>query len=276
MEESPPALEVEAAALVLRYQQGDPDALGQLYHLLEVAILAVLLHYGASQPPSTLKWRDLVEQSGVVLAELAQRWRPGGAFLAYFMRAFPGAIARQARRAERSGHLPAAKGERADPEPREERDDRELDGPYSTADLATLPDLERQIVLLRAFEGESMTAIASQLGMDWSVAYRLYTRARARLEGRERPLEGGESIAMKRLVQALHIAADPDRRLPGRAWAMAAGGLKRLEYDQLMGQLEAVGAIYGTGHNRRGFLVERTPAATLARVGIRDGARRRR
>src|SRR5437867_6547108 len=89
-----PAAEVETAALARRYQTGDPKALRLLYARLEVTMLSVLLHYQSSRPPSALTFEQLERQGWVVLAELAQRWRPPLSFLAYFYRSFPTAIAR--------------------------------------------------------------------------------------------------------------------------------------------------------------------------------------
>lgn len=116
-----------------------------------------------------------------------------------------------------------------------------------------------------------MRGIARRVGVPELAAYKLYQQARQRLEGRVRTLEDGELIALRRLVEAVHAAASAEGRLPGRAWTMAAAGLRQLEYNELIGRLEAAGAIKGRGRRQPGRLVEKDPAATLARVGIGYG-----
>src|SRR5688572_848166 len=96
----------------------------------------------------------------MALAEMALLWRPGVSFLGYFQRRFAAAIAQYLSRAEatetigllddsgdaltltlsrptvgKSGHT---------------------HGPFSAADMASLPEVERQIVFLRAFEARDM------------------------------------------------------------------------------------------------------------------------
>ena len=264
-----PDQEIEAAALVLRYQGGEPEALELLHSLLEVAILAVLLHYRDFQPPSALTLPDLQDQSRIVLTQLAQRWQPNVSFLGYFFGGFPSAIARHVCRAQPAGSCAVAASDAADealpgPVPSAAGSPQ---GRFSAADLASLPELERQIVLLRVFAAQDMRAIARQVGVSVATARRLYRRARGRLDGRTRSAGDRGSAAMRRLVQALHVAAGPDGRLPSRAWAMAAAGLKRLEYDQLMAHLEGAHTIYGRSQRVAGHLVERDAAATLARLG---------
>jgi len=240
---------------------------GCLYGLLEVAILAVLLHYRDSESPSALPLADLQDESRIVLTQLAERWRPGVSFLGYFFGRFPSAIARRVRRAQPAGSRAVATSDAADealppPVPSVAASPQ---GPFSAGDLASLPELERQVVLLRVFAAQDMRAIARQLGVSVSTAHRLYRRARWRLEGLTRSPGDRGSAAMRRLVQALHVTAGPDGRLPSRA--MAAAGLKRLEYDELMAHLAGAHAIYGRSQRVAGHLAERDAAATLARWG---------
>ena len=82
-------VEVEAAALVGRYQDGETGALEVLHGRLERAIRKLLGRYELAQLPSTVTYQDLTQQGWVVLAEVAFRWRPTGRFLAYFFRSFP-------------------------------------------------------------------------------------------------------------------------------------------------------------------------------------------
>ena len=89
-----PVTEPEAAALVVRYQDGDPEALALLHDRLGVIILSVLRPYRTATLPSAVTYQDIVQQSWVILAELAERWRPHGSFLAYFFRSFPRALRR--------------------------------------------------------------------------------------------------------------------------------------------------------------------------------------
>ena len=272
-----PRQEAEAVALAVRHQRGDRGALEALYRLLEAAILAALLDYRALQPPGAITMGELQARSRIVLAELVGPWRPGVSFLGYFFRTFPRAIERHFRRAQRVGG-PAGGAADADPAASGRK------GAFSAEDLAALPELERQIVYLRVFEGEEMPRIARQVGLPVGTAYRLYQRGRGRLRpldapeparaasgerhaARTRSTEDLSTMAIRRLVQALHAAAGPGGRLPGREWAMAAAGLKRLEFDRLIARLEGARAIYGRGRRNPGHLVERTAAATLARLG---------
>lgn len=253
-----PVREVEAAWLALRFQRGDTQAFELLHELLQVTVLAMLLEHQASATPGAPSLEERVGLSRGVLANLALRWRPVGSFLAYFLRAFPSAMSRAVREAgSPEPNLAAASTVVGVPE-----------GPFSAADLAHLPDLDRQIVFLRAFEGLSIRAITAQLGISAVTAHRKYARARGRL-GQERQPPDRRSIGMGRLVQALHIAALPNGRLPNREWAEAAAGLTRDEYQQLIGQLEGAGAIRGRRQRQPGYLVERTAEATLARVGVK-------
>lgn len=271
-------LEAEAAALVLRHQVGEPEAIVLLQGLLKPAIVGVLLNELAFQPAAELSLEELEAESGRVLDELARRWRPGVSFLGYLMRTFPSAMARYAREGGR-GPDPSPLPPRWERGPEGARDggsdaavagaaDRGWEGPYSAEGLASLPELERQILVLRDLEGQSMRGIARRVGVAEMAAYKLYERARQRLGGKIGSLEGGEWAALRRLVEALHAAAGARGRLPGRGWTMAAAGLKRIEYDRLIGRLEAAGAIEGRrGRQKPGRLVERNAAATLARVG---------
>jgi hypothetical protein len=263
------------ADLARRYQAGDGEALDLLYARLEVTILAVILHHRAVQVPPATRLEELQERSRTVLADLARGWDPGVSFLGYLFRTFPGALGRQARRAEAAGRADVES-----PDGRPGLDGEVPDGgraaegpevPFWAGDLASLPELERRVVVLRALEGQPMKWVARQVGVPEAAVYRLYERARGRLAPRRQWPEGRGSIAMRRLVRALHLAAGPDGRLANRAWAMGAAGLKRGEYDQLMGRLEGAGAIYGRRQRKPGYLAERDAAATLARVGLGDG-----
>src|SRR5437870_10935851 len=95
----PGVAEADAAALVLRYQQGEHEALACLHEALRPAILACLRRYRAIDLPPTVTVQDLHQQSWVILADLATRWRPGGSFLAYFFQSFSNQIGRFVQRA---------------------------------------------------------------------------------------------------------------------------------------------------------------------------------
>jgi DNA-directed RNA polymerase specialized sigma24 family protein len=91
--------EADAAALVRRYQQGEREALAYLHEELRPAILAGLRHYRATDLPPSVTLQDLQQQSWIILADLAARWKPGGSFLAYFFQSFPHQINRFVQRA---------------------------------------------------------------------------------------------------------------------------------------------------------------------------------
>ena len=61
-------VEVEAAALVGRYQDGETGALEVLHRRLERAIRKLLGRYELAQLPSTVTYQDLTQQGWVVLA----------------------------------------------------------------------------------------------------------------------------------------------------------------------------------------------------------------
>ncbi len=293
-DEHEPRAEQEAVALVKRYQAGDSEALRQLHAQLEVTIIAILQQYRAAQPPPVCSLEDLLEQSWTVLADLARAWKSfdsaqdslGGSFLGYFMRSFPGAIARSVRQAWPAGKISphplrgrgqvrgypahdAAAGSGGGPSPEAAQI---WQGPFLAAELARLPALERQIVTLRALELQDMNSIARQVGVTPDKAYGLYRKAHWTLTTRRRLAMGRGSIAMRRLVTSLHVAATATRRAPGRDWVIATTGLNRAEYEELMALLVESGAIRSRCWRHSGYLVEPTIAATLARVERAGGS----
>lgn len=250
-----PVAEAEAAALVLRYQAGESDALDLLHQRLEPAILSLLRRYRSGPLPPSLTQQDLRQQSWIVLAELARRWRPRGSFLAYFFRSFPGAISRYVRRAQ-----PAARAALAESAPVYDAGDSDR-GTSLEEELAALDELDREILLLRSLDFLNMDDIARLLGVPRSTAYRHYRRARSLL-GRPQGPDPEPTPPMLRLVRALHALAHADGRLPGRDRVLAASGLSRTQFYQLMAEFEAGGAISGRGPRAAGRLVERDVAAT--------------
>src|SRR3712207_1474377 len=91
----------EPSRPALAYQGGDRSALGALYRAVGPLLGAALARY-QQQPgslPSGLDCDDLAQQSWLILAELAVRWKPsGGSFAAYFRVSFRWALARYVRR----------------------------------------------------------------------------------------------------------------------------------------------------------------------------------
>ena len=178
--------EADASELVLRYQAGDADALRVLHDRLGRAIASILRRYRAAQLPPTVTAQDLAQQSWVVLAELAARWRPSGSFLAYFFRSFPREMARYLQRSHpnrrtKQTHVFAI--------PHDEllgaADKlvvRDAVGDATWADeIAALPPEQRAALLLHTVEGSTFDAIGAALNVSRASAHRLYQRAVARL-----------------------------------------------------------------------------------------------
>lgn len=254
------AEEADAAALVLRYQAGEADGLSALHRLLEPAIRSVVGRYRPAELPSALSMQDVSQQSWVVLAELAGRWRPGGSFLAYFFRSFPLAIARYVRRARSAGPTAIAEAEAgylaSDP----------AENALWAEQLADLSRGERLAFLLHTVDQRDFDAIGCALGVSRATAHRLYQRARGRLAARLDGPGGPRQPPMVRLVRALHAGVRRDGCLPGRRRVLAVAALTRSQYEALMAQLQAAGAVEARASGASGRLVGRTPAETLARL----------
>lgn len=185
----------EAIALVLRYQAGQQDALETLHARLRPAMLSLLRQYRAGPLPGTLTRQDVMQQSWVLLAELAVRWRPCGSFLAYFFRSFP----RQMHRYVQQAGWSRAGGVRVVSLPHEALVD-EVDriGAEPSADralawweqLAELAPEQRVAVVLRVLEERDFEHIGRALHVSRATAHRLYRQAleelRAGSGGRER------------------------------------------------------------------------------------------
>lgn len=254
--------EAEVAPLALRYQAG-MEALRLLEARLGPVILSILRPYGAVELPGSVTPQDLQQQSRMALAGVAQEWGQGGSFLAYFFRRFPSEMAgyiRRSRRAEEGAEGGAAASR--------------LGGAGLAAleeELVGLPERDRQVIRLRSVEGLSTAEVGRRLGVGQGTVGRIYRQGWSRLGGGWRP-DSNWQPGILRVVRALHVVAGPNRRLPGRRWVVAATGLSRSEVKQVLAELEAAGAVEGRYERVAGRLVERTWAATLARV---DAARRR-
>jgi RNA polymerase sigma factor (sigma-70 family) len=180
--------EAEVAPLVLRYQDGEAEALELLHARLARPIGAALRRYRADQLPSTVTRQDLTQESWVIVAELARRWRPSGSFLAYFFRSFPREVERYLKRSRpgrrtKQAHVVAVPHDEllvtAGRLPARE--------PYAeqtlmwTDEIASLPDQQRIALVLRTIEGSSFDTIGQTLRVSRASAHRLYRRAVARL-----------------------------------------------------------------------------------------------
>lgn len=270
----PPFEEATAVELVTGYQRGEEGALAALHSFLEPAIGGALQRYRWFDLPASLSLQDLSQQSWVMLAELAKRWRPRGSFLAYFFRSFPHLLRRYVqqapskRRAVEVMVLPyedlvVAADRVQEAEPVWEV---ETGWPEMPTDL---PPAEQRAFVLHMTEGQSFADIGRVLGVSQATAYRLYRRAVALLSNQ---VEGSaptrEAVPIIRLVHVLHAGAGAQGLLAGRRRTLASAGVTRREYAALMAQLEAAGAVVARGPGGRPRrLVDATPAATLARLG---------
>jgi RNA polymerase sigma factor (sigma-70 family) len=180
--------EDEASSLVLRYQAGEAEALALLHGRLGRAIGSMLRRYRSAQLPSTVTMQDLTQQSWVILAELARRWRPTGSFVGYFFHSFPREVeryllhARPGRRTK-GAHVVAiphdellgAAEKLAGRDPFADRSSAWVD------EIVSLPAEQRVALLLRTVEGSSFDRIGETLHVSRASAHRLYRRAIARL-----------------------------------------------------------------------------------------------
>jgi RNA polymerase sigma factor (sigma-70 family) len=180
--------EDEVRSLVVRYQGGEIEALELLHARLARPIGAALRRYRAPDLPSTVTRQDLTQQSWIIVAELARRWRPSGSFLAYFFRSFPREVerfltrSRPGRRTKQAqvvavphDELLGVASQLAAGEPSTEQT------LAWTAEIASLPDQQRIALVLRTINGSSFDAIGQSLHVSRASAHRLYRRAVARL-----------------------------------------------------------------------------------------------
>jgi RNA polymerase sigma factor (sigma-70 family) len=188
LREKPPEVsESEAASLVLRYQAGDSEALELLHDRLGRIIGKMLRRYRATQLPSTVAPQDLTQQSWVIVAELARRWRPSGSFLAYFFRSFPREMerylvhARPNRRTKQAQVIAIPHDELLGAAEKMVARDSFADRATWADEIASLPVDQRVALLLRTMEGSSFDAIGQTLHVSRASAHRIYRRAVARL-----------------------------------------------------------------------------------------------
>jgi len=181
--------EVEAAALVVRYQAGDTEALARLHGRLDHAIASFLRRYRLSDLPAPVSPHDLTQQSWIILAEIATRWRPRGSFLAYFFRSFPREVQRYVQRARPTQRTRQAQLVTLPHDDLIDQADR-LEGeggPTEAAvlwriELASLSPRLRAAFLLRSVDGCDFLTIGRALGVSRATAHRLYRSALAQLE----------------------------------------------------------------------------------------------
>jgi RNA polymerase sigma factor (sigma-70 family) len=180
--------EAEASALVTRYQAGEAEALALLHARLARAMGKMLRRYRSSDLPSTVSRQDLTQESWIIVAELAGRWRPSGSFLAYFFRSFPHQMERYLQRSRLSRRTKQVQvtavphdellGSAARLAAREPL----VDQMGSWADeIAALPAEQRTALMLHTVEGSSFDVIGRTLHVSRASAHRLYRRAVARL-----------------------------------------------------------------------------------------------
>lgn len=268
--------EAEAATLARRYQAGEADALEALHTRLEPAIRFLLRSYRPRGLPSPIGVDDLHQQSWIVLAELAGRWRPPGSFIGYFFRSFPRAIRRYVQAVERN--TSAA-----------DLDDQTGVGEMALAytaqspewairwslELAQLPANERTVLLLRTLDQQDFMDIARQLDVSLTAVQRLFRRARERLAAQLRadePLDDGVP-PLERLVRVLHASAKPDGTTAGRRRVLLLAGLTRRRYEAFMHDLEQAGVIRDRATGNPGRLVTSTPNETLHLLTVRVDSR---
>ncbi len=181
--------EAEAAALVVSYQGGDTESLARLHGRLDHAIASFLRRYRLSDLPAPISPHDLRQQSWIILAEIATRWRPRGSFLAYFFRSFPREVQRYVQRASPTRQTRQAQVVIVPHDDLIGQADR-LEGEGGATEAAVLWRMEldslsprlRTALLLRSVDGCDFLTIGRVLGVSRATAHRLYRSALAQLE----------------------------------------------------------------------------------------------
>ncbi len=286
----------EPSRLARAFQSGDRTVLAALHRALRPLMSSALWRYrepaGRERRslPATLERGDLAQESWLILADLAERWRPeGGSFAAYFRVSFPWALARYVRRhspSRRARNVLVLGAESPDVQAqldlRPGTDGREWDGDLVWSELIEqLSEQERAVLRLHFADQKPFTAVAQALQLTRPAAYRLYRRALRNVQGssvrvgHRTVLLEADSLNLDRegdllgLVQALHDGTRPDGRLPGRAWLAARTGLGPRRLERLLLLLVEAGCIVDRGPRAAGRLVHASPEETLAVLGIR-------
>ncbi len=175
--------------LVLRYQQGEPDALGALHEALTPAILTAIRRVSFHGLPASVNPEDVLQETYVLLSELAAHWEPRGApFASYVWSYFAKVLRRWLWREEGRD----AVGKRRCISVPHDHLVNTIGGytirgsaPERAAVLAdylgVLPADQRRAVELSVLEGASFEDIGPLLGVSRATAHRLYTRGLATL-----------------------------------------------------------------------------------------------
>lgn len=284
----------EPSRLALAFQAGDRSVLDSLYRAIYPSIAVALLRY-RDRPgalPAALDRNDLLQESWLILADLAARWQPTSSFAAYFRSAFPWALSRYVRRnspSRRARGVQVLGAEHPDVQEqidlRAGSDGREWDGDLAWSELLEhLTERERAVLLLHLADQRPFSDVAQALQLTRPAAYRLYRRALKRVQGAPIRISGRSVLLdadslnlnlegeLPELVRALHAGARADGRLPGRDWLMARTGLSEQRVARLVGLLVEAGCVRDRGPRRAGFLVHPSPEETLAALGIRAAA----
>ena len=288
----PPSPDDEPSRLALAFQAGDRMALGALHCTVRPLIDSALARY-RSDPgalPAGLDRDDLLQQSWLILADLATRWKPtGGRFGAYFRVSFPWALGRYVRRnspSRRARGVVVLGAEQPDVQQQLDAqtgaDGREWDGDLAWSELlAHLSDDERLVLMLHLCQQQTFETVARALQLTRPAAYRLYRRALKRVQaspvrvGEQSVVVDAESLNLSRegdlirLVRAIHRHARGNGRLPGRRQLVEQTGLSEQRLARLMRVLVEAGCIHDRRSRLSGRLAHPTPEETLAALGIR-------
>ena len=283
---APKVLE-RASQRALEYRGGRREALEALHREVEPLLHLALNRYRrAGSLPLALSFDDLVQESWIMLAELARRWDPQqGSFGAYTRVAFAWKLARHVKKhssARRSQTLVVTSiGHDRATELQDARvgvNGADWAGALACMEmLETLPLLERQALVLHLVHGRTLNDVAHRLGRSRSTIQRLLNRARRQAEIWQRdeipaPAPVSHGAPIERLVTTLHKLARPDGAIPGRARICAASGLSQISYGRLMLQLARAGCIVERTPRTPGRLAHPTPRATLGRLAAFSNA----
>jgi RNA polymerase sigma factor (sigma-70 family) len=287
--------EDEPSRLALAFRAGDRTVLAALHRELRPLMASSLAYYGdrSEALSAGLERDDLDQESWLILADLAEQWRPEvGSFGAYFRVSFPWALDRYIRLNSPSRWARRFRVLDIElPDVQEQLDHHsDADGREWYRDLAwselldPLNERERAVLLLHLAEQKTFTAVARALRLARPAAFRLFQRAVKRLQGssvrvgKRDVLLDADSLNLERegdlreLVRALHAGAGPGGWLPGRRRLMGQIGLSEQRTARLLDLLAEAGCVRERSQGRSGRLVHASPEATLAALGVHASA----
>lgn len=176
------------AELIRDLKAGDLDALAKVYARHAEFVRGVLVRYCGDIAASDVP--DLVQDVFLAVMDGAARYRDDGKFRAWLC----GIALRKASRSRRSftrrGALLNRFGFGLRPSAPRAADEATMNQQVIDKALATLPEAQRQVLLLHTIENMSGEEIATALGINEKTVWTRLHRARATMQERSRALVG--------------------------------------------------------------------------------------